>query len=156
MANPRSAGLLLYRFTVERLEVFLAHPGGPFFRNRDEGVWTIPKGIIEPDECPEVTARREFREEVGFTPEGELISLGTIQQKGGKVVAGFAAGGDTPANFELESNTFEVEWPRRSGHFQRFPEVDRVAFISVKEARRKLNPAQVPFIDRLEEHRPGE
>jgi predicted NUDIX family NTP pyrophosphohydrolase len=155
MTNPRSAGLLLYRFTNGRLEVLLAHPGGPFFRKRDEGVWTIPKGLIEPDECAEVTARREFREEVGFTPQGELIDLGTIQQKGGKVVAGFATPGDLPANFELESNTFEIEWPRRSGHFQRFPEVDRVAFFSAENARPKLNPAQVPFIDRLQEHLRG-
>lgn len=152
MTTPRSAGLLLYRFHDDRLEVLLAHPGGPFFRNRDEGVWTIPKGLIEPDERAEVTARREFREEVGFTPEGELIDLGTIRQKGGKVVSGFATPGDLPPNFELESNTFEIEWPRRSGHFQRFPEVDRVAFFSAERARPKLNPAQVPFVDRLEEH----
>lgn len=151
MANPRSAGLLLYRIYRDCLEVFLAHPGGPFFRNRDEGVWTIPKGLIEPDESPEVTARREFREEVGFTPEGELISLGTIQQKGGKVVEGFAVEGELPDRFELESNTFEVEWPRGSGRYRRFLEVDRAEFFPPDTARRKLNPAQSAFVDRLEE-----
>ncbi|MFP4483278.1 MAG: NUDIX domain-containing protein [Spirochaetaceae bacterium] len=150
MAHPRSAGLLLYRIRRESLELFLAHPGGPFFRNRDEGVWTIPKGIIEPDETPEVTALREFREEVGFTPRGELISLGTVRQKGGKVVEGFAVEGDLPEGFELESNTFEVEWPRNSGHYCRFLEVDRAEFFPPETARRKLNPAQTAFVDRLE------
>lgn len=154
--QPRSAGLLLYRGGPENLELFLAHPGGPFFRRRDAGAWTLPKGIIEPDEAPEQTARREFREEVGFIPQGELLPLGTVQQRGGKIVAGFAVAGDLPDHFELESNTFEMEWPPKSGRRVRFPEVDRVAFFSAEEAREKLNPAQVAFIDRLLAHLEGE
>ena len=154
--QPRSAGLLLYRGGPENLELFLAHPGGPFFRRRNTGVWTLPKGIIEPDECAEETARREFREEVGFMPEGELIPLGMVQQRGGKIVAGFAVAGDLPNRFELESNTFEMEWPPKSGHRARFPEIDRAAFFLPEEARQKLNPAQVAFIDRLLTHLEGE
>jgi predicted NUDIX family NTP pyrophosphohydrolase len=147
--TAQSAGLLLYRRRGGGVEVLLAHPGGPFFRRRDGGVWTLPKGIIEADEDPQETARREFREEVGFRPEGELLSLGTIRQRGGKVVAGFATAGEFPPGFVPESTTFEMEWPRNSGHYERFPEVDRVDFFSPAVAREKINPAQVPFLDRL-------
>jgi predicted NUDIX family NTP pyrophosphohydrolase len=161
MAIRQSAGILLFRRGAAAdgadatLEVLLAHPGGPFFAKRDEGHWTLPKG--EPDAAETdllEVARREFAEEVGMTPpatgpNGEgPIELGTIVQKGGKVVHAWAIEGDLdPA--AAESNTFEMEWPPRSGRRQVFPEIDRVAWFAPDEARRRLKPTQVPFVDRL-------
>ncbi len=144
-----SAGLLMYRGDVARLEVFLAHPGGPFFRKKDLGAWTIPKGLAEPNEDLEEAAKREFAEEIGLPVEGELIELGHIVQKGGKRVYAWAFSGDAPPDFVPTSNSFELEWPPRSGKRRSFPEVDQARFFTLDEARQKLNPAQVPFLDRL-------
>ena len=145
-----SAGLLLFRRTPAGLEVLLAHPGGPTFARRDEGHWTIPKGEPDPDEPLLGTAGREFREETGMPPpDGEWIELGSIVQKGGKVVHGWAVEGDmNPA--DIVSETFELEWPPRSGRTETHPEIDRVAWFDPAEARRRIKDAQIPLIDRLE------
>jgi len=133
-----------------RLELFLVHPGGPFFRKEDEGAWTIPKGEVQPDEDPLVTARREFTEETGLhVPDAGFIALGEIRQRGGKRVTAWAFEGDCDPG-AISSNTFEMEWPPRSGRHQKFPEVDRADFFPPEVARTKLNPAQVDFVDRLE------
>jgi predicted NUDIX family NTP pyrophosphohydrolase len=150
-----SAGLAMFRRSEDGLEVFLVHPGGPFFRRKDEGAWSIPKGLIEGSEDPLMTARREFEEETGVsTPppkhEERYIALGEIQQKGGKTVRAWAFEGDCDPD-AVTSNTFELEWPPRSGRIQTFPEIDRAAFFPFSEARRKINPAQVALIERLEE-----
>jgi len=155
MAERTSAGILLYRRVGgpdSRLEVLLAHPGGPYFAKRDLGDWTIPKG--EPDGAETdlvAVARREFAEETGteIDPAAPTIELGTIVQKGGKVVHGWAVEGDMDAA-AARSNEFEVEWPPRSGQRQRFPEIDRVEWFEPEEARRRLKASQVPFVDRLE------
>jgi predicted NUDIX family NTP pyrophosphohydrolase len=147
---PRtSAGILLFRPRNGRVEVLLAHPGGPFFRNRDAGHWTIPKGEADGDEELLAVARREFEEETGSVPpDGDAIDLGSIIQKGGKVVHAWGFEGDLdPAT--AESNTFEMIWPPGSGRVQAFPEIDRVAWFDVDEARRRVKPTQIPLIDRL-------
>jgi predicted NUDIX family NTP pyrophosphohydrolase len=145
-----SAGLLLYRHRAESLEVLLVHPGGPFFRNKDDGAWSLPKGLPAPGESLSDAARREFAEELGLPPPaGPLLSLGEITQKAGKVVHGWAVAGDLPADFVLASNTFEIEWPPRSGRRQNFPEVDRAEFFALPTARTKINSAQAAFLDRL-------
>jgi predicted NUDIX family NTP pyrophosphohydrolase len=150
-AAPRqSAGLLMYRQGAGGLEVLLAHPGGPFFRNKDEGAWTIPKGAPGLGETLVDAAVREFTEEVGLPVTGPLLPLGEIRQKGGKVVHAWAAAGDMPAGFTPRSNLVDLEWPPRSGRRISFPEVDRAEFLSPARARLKINPAQVPLIDRLE------
>jgi predicted NUDIX family NTP pyrophosphohydrolase len=143
----RSAGILLYR--RDPLEVLLVHPGGPFFARKDLGVWSIPKGEYDPDEDPLVCARREFEEELGSAlPPGDVVSLGEVTQKSGKVVTAFAAEGDIDAT-AAKSNTFTLEWPPRSGRTAEFPEIDRAEWFSPDAAREKLVPAQVAFVDRL-------
>lgn len=145
-----SAGLLMFR-RREDLELLLVHPGGPFFRNKDEGAWSIPKGEVEPTEDPLATARREFSEETGIdTPNTGYIALGDIRQKGGKRVTAWAFEGNCDPT-TIQSNTFEIEWPPRSGKRQSFPEVDRADFFSPDTAKSKLNPAQAELIPRLEE-----
>lgn len=145
----RSAGILLYRNCGESPQVLLVHPGGPFFRNKDVGAWTIPKGEVHAGESPLEAARREFEEETGISPEPPFLPLGEIRQKAGKVVQAWACAGDCdPA--AIRSNTFTVEWPPRSGRRQEFPEIDRAAFFGVEEARRKINPAQAALLDRFE------
>ena len=146
-----SAGLLMFRRKNDEIEVLLAHPGGPFFVRKDDGVWTIPKGEAAPGEDLLMRAQIEFEEELGFRPENipHWIELGWIQQKGGKIVHAWAFEGDLPEGFECKSNLFELEWPPRSGRYQNFPEVDRACFFSDKTARRKLKSRQVPFLDRL-------
>ncbi|HEY2712283.1 MAG TPA: NUDIX domain-containing protein [Chthoniobacterales bacterium] len=144
-----SAGLLMFRRMGEGLEFFLVHPGGPFFARKDEGAWSIPKGEAPPDEDLSVRARIEFNEEVGFEPVGDLVSLGWIRQKGGKTVYAWAFEGELPGNFTIRSNTFELEWPPRSGKRQTFPEVDRAEWFPEALARQKINPAQLPLLDRL-------
>jgi predicted NUDIX family NTP pyrophosphohydrolase len=146
----RSAGLLMYRSSGQgALEVFLAHPGGPFFAKKDAGAWTIPKGEPGAGEELRACALREFEEETGMRPKALLfLDLGTVRQRAGKVVQAWAFEGDWQGR-DLRSNTFEIEWPPRSGRRQAFPEIDRVAFFSIEAARSKINPAQVEFLGRL-------
>jgi predicted NUDIX family NTP pyrophosphohydrolase len=146
-----SAGLLMYRRRAGGLEVFLAHPGGPFFARKDEGAWSIPKGEVEPGEELLATALREFEEETGIPPGQPLIPLGEIKQKGGKVVHAWAFEGDWPAGAVLRSNSFSLEWPAGSGRFQEYPEIDRAELFDLATARRKVNAAQAAFLDRLVE-----
>lgn len=145
----KSAGLLLYRRAADgRLEFLLVHPGGPFWKNKDQGSWTIPKGELQPDENPIDGARREVTEELGFCPDGDWTELEPIKQKGGKIVFAWAAEADwDPAR--LRSNTFTVVWPPRSGRTQTFPEVDQAQYFALEEALIKINPAQVPFLRQL-------
>ncbi len=144
----RSAGILLYKRESDALRVLLVHPGGPFWKNRDEGAWSIPKGEFDADEEPLCAACREFREELGAEPVGECRPLGDIRQKSGKVVTGFALEGDFDPD-RLSSIFFEMEWPPKSGLRQSFPEVDRAQWFSLAEARHKILPAQVELLDRL-------
>lgn len=147
--SARSAGILLYQRVDGVLRVLLAHPGGPFWRGRDAGAWSIPKGEYADDENPLAAARREFREELGSDPPSALQPLGEIKQKSRKHVVAFAAEGDfDPA--QLYGNTFEIEWPPRSGRRAAFPEIDRVAWFTLEEARRKILPAQAELLTRLE------
>ena len=144
-----SAGLLLFRLGREGLQVFLAHPGGPFWHGRDGGAWTIPKGLAEEGEDPMAAACREFEEETGILPLGPFIPLGSVRQKAGKVVHAWAWEGDAdPA--AIVSNTTSAEWPRSSGRWLTFPEVDRCAWFDSRAAREKINPAQAELIKRLE------
>lgn len=144
-----SAGLLMYRRGEQGVEVFIAHPGGPFFRNKDAGAWTLPKGLRNPHETLLETARREFHEEIGLPVSEPLLPLGEVQQRSGKIVHAWAFEGSAPIDFVPASNTFELEWPPRSGKLQQFPEVDRARFFSLADARVKLNAAQAAFLDRL-------
>jgi predicted NUDIX family NTP pyrophosphohydrolase len=139
----------MFRRRNNQLEVLLAHPGGPFFARKDDGVWTIPKGEAAPGEDLLTRAQIEFEEEVGFRPHGQWIELGSIKQKGGKIVHAWAFEGDLPESFECKSNLFEMEWPPRSGKRKKFPEVDQACFFSEEVARRKIKPAQAPLLDRL-------
>ena len=144
-----SAGIMLYRRRGDRLEVLLVHPGGPFWARRDLGAWSIPKGEYERDEEPLSAARREFAEELGVAPpDGSLEDLGEVRQKGGKLVHAWALEGDLDAA-AVSSNTFELEWPPRSGRKIEVPEVDRAEWFAVERAREKINPAQAEFLERL-------
>jgi len=144
-----SAGLLMYRIDDGNLQVLLAHPGGPFFKNKDEGAWSIPKGEIELDEDYLEAARREFEEEVGVKPTGPFVALTPVKQKGGKVVHAWAfEGGCDPS--AIVSNTFTLEWPPKSGQQVEFPEIDRAEFFDLDTARRKISAAQVSLINELE------
>jgi predicted NUDIX family NTP pyrophosphohydrolase len=145
----QSAGILLYRRGPAGLEVLLVHPGGPFWAKKELGAWSIPKGEYEEGEDPRACALREFEEELGAPPpDGDSAVLGTAKQAGGKVVTAWAAEGDIdPAN--VRSNTFRLEWPPRSGIMREFPEIDRAQWFPVAEARRRINPAQAVFVDRL-------
>lgn len=149
--RPRiSAGLLMYRHVAEgELEVFIAHPGGPWFPGKDVDIWTIPKGELEPGEEPFAAAVREFEEEVGMRPQGPYMSLGSIKQKGGKTVHAWAFEGDWEVGRPLWSNEIEVEWPAGSGRWARWPEIDAVGFFTVHAAKQKLKIAQQPLLDRL-------
>jgi predicted NUDIX family NTP pyrophosphohydrolase len=141
----------MYRRAAGRLEVLLAHPGGPFFRNKDEGTWTLPKGELESGEEPLACALREFREETGIEPDGSrVLSLGEIQQRGGKRVLAWAVEGEWDGSGPPPSNTFEIEWPPRSGKRESFPEVDRIAFFPLAVARLKILASQAELLDRLE------
>lgn len=148
-----SAGLLLHRRSSEgTVEVLLVHPGGPFWARKQEGAWSIPKGEYAPGDDPWTTARREFVEELGLpVPDGEVVALGEVRQAGGKVVTAFALAGDVAVD-EIRSNTFEVEWPPRSGRRQEFPEVDRAEWCALPRARLLLLAGQRPLLERLEEH----
>jgi predicted NUDIX family NTP pyrophosphohydrolase len=145
----RSAGILLYRLTGGAPEVLLVHPGGPFWARKDAGVWSIPKGEYDDAEDPRACALREFEEETGTAlPPGELIELGSVRQKSGKVVSAWAAEGDLDAD-SVRSNTFTMEWPPRSGRTAEFPEIDRAAWFGIDAAREKLVAAQAELLDRL-------
>jgi predicted NUDIX family NTP pyrophosphohydrolase len=147
-SNKTSAGILMYRRREGGLQVLLVHPGGPFWAHKDDGVWSIPKGLYTAGESPIEAARREFAEETGCVPDGEPVDLGAFKQPSGKVVRAWALEGD----FDLagfESNTFTMEWPPRSGKVQEFPEADRAAWFSPGEALRKITKGQVPVIEAL-------
>ena len=150
-----SAGILLYRGRGDDLRVLLVHPGGPYWKNKDDGAWSIPKGLLEAGEDPLAAARREFAEETGCrAPDGDALDLGQVRLRSGKRVTGFALEGDFDPN-ALRSNTVELAWPPRSGRTATFPEVDRAEWFHLVVARKKLNDAQVPFIERLQVHRDG-
>jgi predicted NUDIX family NTP pyrophosphohydrolase len=148
-----SAGLLMFRRNAGKFEVLLVHPGGPYFRNKDDGAWTIPKGEAVDDEDLLARAQTEFEEELGIpaVPTASWIQLGSVKQKGGKTVHAWAFEGDCPADFVAVSNSFKLEWPPRSGRMQQFPEIDRAEFFSIEEAKKKINEAQIAFVDRLAE-----
>ena len=144
-----SAGLLMYREGERGLEIFLAHPGGPFFANREEGVWSIPKGVPEAGEGLIEAAEREFYEEVGLKPIGPYVELGSIKQKGGKIVHAWAFQGDWVEGTVNRCNTFKLEWPPNSGKICEFKEIDRVGFFTLEEARSRLKGTQWPLVERL-------
>ena len=143
-----SAGLLMYRMRDGELEFLLAHPGGPFWTDRDAGAWTIHKGEIQPGEEPLAAAQREFEEEVGFPAQGNYIELTPIQQRSGKIVHAWAFAGDCDPT-RIQSNIFKMEWPPKSGRFVDCPEVDRAAFFRMAAAKWKINPAQIPLLEEL-------
>lgn len=149
MASKRSAGILLYRRRGTQAEVLLVHPGGPFWSKKDDGAWFIPKGELEEGEEPVQAARREFREELGSDPPpGELLELGTVKNKSGKLIYAFALEGELDLA-AFKSSTFSLEWPPRSGKMREFPEVDRAAFFALPDAQPKLHLAEVPLLERL-------
>ena len=153
MKRLLSSGILMWRRrqgSQTEVEVLLAHFGGPMWARRDAGAWAIPKGLAEPGEALEECARREFEEELGVRPEGPLVPLGRIRQKGGKYVEAFALEGDLDAE-AIRSNSFTVEWPPRSGEFRTYPEVDRAAWFGLDEARRRILPSQAPILDAFAE-----
>lgn len=148
-----SAGLLLYRIRANGPEVLIVHPGGPFYVGRDDGFWSIPKGEVEEGEEPVAVALREFEEELGMPPplqEDALVELGSVRQRGGKIVSAWCGEGDLGVT-EIASNTFTLEWPPRSGRMREFPEIDRAGWFALPAARVKLLPAQAELLDRLEE-----
>ena len=145
-----SAGLLMYRIDDGNLQILLAHPGGPFFQNKDEGTWSIPKGEPETDEGLLVAAQREFEEETGVVPTGPFVALKPITQKGGKVVHAWAFEDDCDPT-AIVSNTFTMEWPPRSGQQKEFPEIDRAEYFNLDGARKNINSAQASLIDELEQ-----
>jgi predicted NUDIX family NTP pyrophosphohydrolase len=155
VAAKRSAGILLFRQVDPGIEVLLGHMGGPWWARRDAGGWSVPKGEYEPGEQPEAAARREFHEELGVAvPAGQLIDLGEVRQRSGKVVTVWAIEGEfDPA--DLLPGTFELEWPTGSGRIQQFPELDRVDWLDVESARTKIVAGQQPFLDRLLTHLGG-
>jgi predicted NUDIX family NTP pyrophosphohydrolase len=148
MAGTSSAGLLLYRIRHAAIEVLLVHPGGPYWKTKDDGAWSIPKGEFSGAEDPLVAARREFLEETGVAIEGDLRALKPIQQSGGKIVHAWAVEGDLDPT-TIVSNTFDIEWPPRSGRLQSFPEIDRAAWFALPEATRKILRGQVPLLEEL-------
>ena len=145
-----SAGILMYRGSGQSLQVLLVHPGGPFWRNKDDGAWSIPKGEISARENPLAVAQREFAEELGVAAAGPLRPLGEIRQRGGKRVHAFAAEGDLDIG-TVRSNTFEMQWPPNSGRLQAFPEIDRAGWFTLPVARIKILESQRPLLDRLEQ-----
>ncbi|HVZ96353.1 MAG TPA: NUDIX domain-containing protein [Chitinophagaceae bacterium] len=149
MTKKHSAGLLAFKKNSGKTEVFLVHPGGPFWKNKDEGAWSIPKGEIEENEDILKAAIREFEEETGSPVSGEFILLRPVKQKSGKIIHAWAAEHDMDAT-KIVSNTFEMEWPPKSGKRQSFPEIDKGGWFSIAEARKKINGAQVEFLDELE------
>jgi predicted NUDIX family NTP pyrophosphohydrolase len=148
-ANRLSAGLLMFRKREGILEILLVHLGGPFWSRKDEGAWFVPKGAVEPGEKEFAAARREFEEETGMTAQEPFIELGSVQHKSGKRVVAWAFSGDGDPT-KVRSNTFQMEWPPRSGKFQDFPEIDRAEFFTVEAAEKKMHLAEFEFVTRLE------
>ena len=143
-----SAGIVLYRYRDSKLEIFLVHPGGPFWKNKDSGAWSIPKGEFDAREDPLQAARREFHEETGCSVDGSFIDLGPVRQAGGKIVHAWAVEGDCEAE-SISSNSFTIEWPPRSRQRKEFPEVDRAGWFSLQLAREKILKGQLMLLDRL-------
>ena len=152
--SKSSAGILLYRHKNNLLEVLLVHPGGPFWKNKDQGAWTIPKGEPGKDEPLLSAAIREFQEETGIPVTGNFIELNPVRQKSGKWVHGWAFEKDIDET-QIKSNHFEMEWPMRSGKFQSFPEIDRAGWYSIEAAKEKINPAQIPLLEQLDQFLTG-
>jgi predicted NUDIX family NTP pyrophosphohydrolase len=148
MAKKESAGVLMYRWRNSTVEVFLVHPGGPFWAKKDAGSWSIPKGELSEGEDRLNAAKREFQEETGFLPEGSFVALAPIKQTGGKLVYGWAVRGDCDAK-GIVSNTFSMEWPPRSGKRQDFPEVDRAEWFTMEVAKEKILKGQMGFLEEL-------
>ena len=147
-----SAGILLYRFNAEdELEVFLVHPGGPYFSKKDKGWWGIPKGLQHENEDLLITAKREFEEEIGFLPEGDFIELGSVKLKSGKTVYAWAVESNLPENWLLTCNTFTIEWPPKSGKYKEFDEVDKAQFFTLNQAEEYISAAQSTFLEKLHE-----
>ena len=143
-----SGGILLFRRRADQLQVLLVHPGGPYWENKDEGAWSIPKGLFEENEAPLEAARREFAEETGFAVDGDFLGLGVLVQPSKKLVHAWALEGDLDTT-RLQSNAFSLEWPPRSGRHRDFPEIDRGQWFGIAVARRKISPGQREFLDRL-------
>lgn len=144
----KSAGILLYRKKKNAIEVLLVHPGGPFWKNKDEGAWSVPKGEFNDDEDPLDAAKREFKEETGIDCDGNFIALSPVKLKSGKTVFAWALQKNIDTE-KITSNEFDMEWPPRSGKKQRFPEIDRAEWFSIALAKKKINAGQIPFIDEL-------
>lgn len=144
----QSAGILMYRRRADRTEVFLIHPGGPFWSKKDDGAWSIPKGEFTHEELPLDAARREFQEETGFTVSGDFTALEPIRQAGGKIVHAWVVEGDCDAA-AVQSNTFSMEWPLRSGQCNTFPEVDRAGWFTLEQAETKMLKSQRPLLDQF-------
>jgi len=149
---PTSAGLLMYQYHQQQLQIFLAHPGGPFYKNKDDGCWTIPKGLINENEDIQEAAKREFEEETGIIVSGNLYSLEAIKYKNGKVLYAWAFENKTIEIKFISSNTFELEWPPKSGLIQIFPEIDKAQFFDLNVAKEKIHEAQLLLIERLERY----
>jgi predicted NUDIX family NTP pyrophosphohydrolase len=156
MARKKTAGLLLYRIRSSALEVFLVHPGGPFWARKDEGAWSIPKGEFDEDEEPLNAAKREFKEETGFSMDGNFIGLAPLKQRSGKLIYAWALEGDCDAE-AIKSNLFSIEWPPRSGRRREYPEVDRAGWFALELAKRKIVPGQIGFLEELQQmmNKPG-
>jgi predicted NUDIX family NTP pyrophosphohydrolase len=148
----RSAGLVMFTFKDNKLEILLVHPGGPFFTKKDNGYWGIPKGLVENDENIFQAAIREFEEETGIKPEGEYVPLGEIKQNSGKIVHAWALEVKDDSLLNFKSNTFELEWPPNSGKKQNFPEVDKCEFFTLEEVEKKITPSQIPLINNLKDY----
>jgi len=147
-----SAGLMMFSEKNKEIKIFLVHPGGPFFAKKDDGYWGIPKGLADNNEELLDAAKREFKEETGIDPSGDFISLGSVVQKGGKRVYAWAFRTLKDDPIKIECNTFDLEWPPKSGRLQKFPEVDKGEFFNIEDSRKKINQAQKEFIDRLIAH----
>lgn len=148
--TKKSAGILLFRLKNDLPEVLLAHPGGPFWANKDDGSWTIPKGEFTEEEIPLEAAKREFKEETGMTVTGKFIPLNPLKQKSGKIVYAWMVEGDLDST-KIISNTFELEWPPKSGIMKQFPEIDKAEWFNIEEAKEKINQGQLGFIKQLEQ-----
>ncbi len=146
--SHHSAGILLYRYRDRHLEVLLVHPGGPYWSGKDLGAWSIPKGLFDPEEDPLAAARREFREETGFDPDGDFLSLGKVKQPSGKIVHAWALEGELDVN-RISSNIFTMEWPPHSGKMERFPEIDRGEWFDLDVAKTKITRGQRQLLERL-------